>query len=167
MISTPTGAALALAALALACHPAVDAPAVPLYPNSETMRLPRSQIAQISGPIAKIDGREVVSQGGWFELLPGCHVVELDRRDAGNDIALSSAVYVSGQFSGTIYAMRMKAGARYIIRRDLTEGLGNTVRVVLSAREEEASGAATDLDPARSAEDLKACKEWETTALAR
>ena len=63
--------------------------------------------------------------------------------------------------------MRMKAGARYVIRRDLAEGLGDTVRVVLSAREEEASGTTTDLDPASSAEDLKACKDWETTALGR
>jgi hypothetical protein len=61
----------------------------------------------------------------------------------------------------------MKAGARYIVRRDLAEGLGDTVRVVLAAHEEEASGAKTDLTPASSAEDLKACKDWQTTALGR
>lgn len=36
---------LAVATLGLACiHPAVDAPGVPLYPNGEATRLPRSQI---------------------------------------------------------------------------------------------------------------------------
>lgn len=153
--------------LTLACRPAVDAPGVPLYPNSQTTRLPRSQIAQVTGPIAKIDGQEVVSQGGWFELLPGCHLVELDRQVAENAYALSSAVYLTGQFASTTYAMRMKAGARYVIRRNLSEGLGNTVRVTLAAHEEEASGATTDLAPATSAEDVKACKQWETTALGR
>src|SRR6185503_2309407 len=112
----------------------------------------------------------VADLGGWFELLPGCHVVELDRRVAGGSTGLTSAVYLSGEFANTTYALRMKPGARYVIRREISEGLGglgSTVRVDLSAREEQASGAATDLAPARSAQDVKDCQDWQTTALGR
>jgi len=158
-------ATLAIVTLTLACHPG-ETPGVPLYPNGQATRLPRSQIAQVAGPIAKIDGKDVVDQGGLFDLLPGCHVVELDRRIQADSYALSNAAYWTGQLSATIYALRMKAGARYVIRREIFSE-GQMGRVVLSAHEEEASGAATDLFPVSSAEDIKACKDWETTALRR
>jgi hypothetical protein len=148
-----------VAAFTLACHPAVDTPGVPLYPNAATTRLPRSQTAQVAGPIAKIDGQDVSEQGGVFDVLPGCHIVELDRRPAADAYSLSSAQYWSGQYDATTYALRMKPGARYVIRRDLqTDGAG-TGRVLLSAREEEPGGAVNDLFPAKSAEDIKACKD--------
>lgn len=149
---------LAVVTLTLACHPGVDAPGVPLYPNAETTRLPRSQIALVAGPIAKIDGGEVVDQGGRFELLPGCHVVELDHRMVPDGNNLSGGMYWTGSFPSTTYAIRMKAGARYEFRRDIFAD-GQTGRLVLSAREEEASGAMTDLDPAKSAEEIKACRQ--------
>jgi hypothetical protein len=152
--------ALAVVPLALACHPAIEAPGVPLYPNGETTRLPRDQIALVAGPIAKIDGQEVVDQGGRYELLPGCHVVELDRRMTANGNSLTGGAYWTGQFPSTVYAIRMKAGARYDIRRDLyADGLGGMGRIALSAREEEANGTGSDIVPANSEEDLKACKQ--------
>jgi hypothetical protein len=149
---------LAVATLALGCHPGVDAPGVPLYPNGETVRLPRSQVALVAGPIAKIDQKDVAEQGGRFELLPGCHVVELDSRMVPDGNNLSGGMYWTGSFPRTIYAIRMKAGARYEIRRDIFAD-GQTGRLVLSASEEEASGATTELAPAKSAEDLKACRQ--------
>ena len=138
---------------------------VPLYPNAQTTRLPREQVAQVAGPIAKIDGRDVGDQGGVFDLLPGCHVVELDRRLSADSLPLSGAVYLSGQFPVTIYALRMKPGARYAIRRDMYSDSSAQVRVSLSAREEAATGAVTDLSPAQSANDVMACKQWETATL--
>ena len=153
---------IAVATLTFSCHPRGDVPGVPLYPNGATMRLPRDQIAQVVGPLAKVDGQDVLSQGGGFDLLPGCHIVELDRRMATDYPA--SGVYLSGQFPRTIYALRLKAGARYVIRRQLFSEGQTGVRVVLSAREEDDTGAAADLVPAKSAEDFKACKDWETTA---
>ena len=56
----------------------------------------------------------------------------------------------------------MKAGARYVIQRQIYSD-GSAGRVVLSARAEEASGAMADLTPAKSADDVKACKAWEPT----
>jgi hypothetical protein len=150
---------LAAVIFVISCHPAVDTPGVPLYPNAATTPLPRNQLAQVAGPIATIDGQGLEDQSGPFDLLPGCHIVELDTRPPANAYALSSGAYWSGQFPQTIYALRMKPGARYLIRRDLqTDGTGPG-RVVLSAREELPTGAVTDLFPVKSADDIKACKD--------
>ncbi len=138
---------LIVAIFILACHPAVDMPGVPLYPNGATARLPRDQVAQVAGPIEKIDGQSVLDQGGVFDLLPGCHNVELDRRPPADSFALSSATYWSGQFPPTAYAFNMKAGGRYVIRRDIQADGTGPGKVILSAREEMPGGAITDLFP--------------------
>jgi hypothetical protein len=154
---------LVSATLALGCL-ASEPPAVPLYPNAESTRLPPTQVADLLGPIGKIDGREVGGLGGRFDLLPGCHVVQLDRQSDNSNYSLTGGVYLTGSFPATTYALRMQAGARYIIQRQtITEGVGATMRVVLSAREEAPGGAVTDLVPAKTVDDLKACKAWEST----
>ena len=144
--------------LALACRPALDAPGVPLYPNAATRRLPRSRVAQVNGPIASIDGRDLRDKGGPFDLLPGCHVVELDRRLTGASYSLDGT-YLSGQFPRTIYAIRMKASARYLIRRTIDVNSTGQGTMILSAREEGPTGARTDLVPASSMADINACRE--------
>jgi hypothetical protein len=63
-----------------------------LYPAA-TPRLPLDQVARLSvvvqlgapqigatAVIKSVDGREVGSAGTAFELLPGCHVVEVEHR---------------------------------------------------------------------------------------
>jgi hypothetical protein len=152
---------VAVASLIVACRTA-DVPGVPLYPNGATTPLPRARIAQVAGPIATIDGKDVADQGGLFDLLPGCHVVVLDQRLAPDSYSLSSGSYWTGQAPRTTYALRMQAGARYIIRRDV-QSEGQMGRLVLTAREELANGATTDLTPATSVEDLRSCKEWAAT----
>ncbi len=102
--------------------------------------------------------------GGRFDLLPGCHVVELDRQSDNSNYSLTGGIYLTGSFPATIYALRMQAGARYFIQRQtVVEGVGATARVALSAREEIPGGAVTDLVPAKSVDDLQACKAWEAT----
>lgn len=152
--------ALAVAALAAGCPPPGNARGVPLYPSAATGRPPPQAVAQLTGPIAKIDEQEVGDQGGQFELLPGCHIVELDRRAPADSYALSNATYATGQLPLTIFAIRMKPGAHYVIQRQLAEtGSSDSLRVVLSAREEAADGAVHDLAPASSGQDIQACKQ--------
>ena len=148
--------------LALGCL-ASEPPAIPLYPGSESTRLPANQVADVTGPIGKIDGREVGDQGGRFDLLPGCHVVELSQQGDSNS-SLSGGIYLTGSFPATVYALRMQAGARYFIQRQtVLEGVGVPARLELSAREEIPGGAVTDLAPAKSVDDLRACKAWQST----
>jgi hypothetical protein len=150
---------LAVALLALACHPGVVPRGMPLYSNVPAATLPRTAVAELMGPIGKVDGQVVIDQGGTFELLPGCHVVELDRRPLNSD-SLSGSVYVSGQFPPTTYAIRMKAGATYIIRRNFpTDSMGPIVRIQLSAQEEDASGKVADLNPIQSIDEIHACNQ--------
>jgi hypothetical protein len=159
---TPHGL-LPLTALALGCL-ASEAPAVPLYPNAAAAPLPPGRVADVMGPIGKIDGRDVSGLGGRFDLLPGCHVVELERQSDNNNYSLTGGIYLTGSYPAVTYFLRMRAGGRYIIRRDaVTEGIGQTVRTVLAAREEMPDGAVTDLAPAQSAAELSACKAWEAT----
>ncbi len=156
----PRGAvAVSLAAvlLALACSVGVQPRGVPLYPNASAARLQPDAVAQLMGPIANVDGREVIDQGGTFELLPGCHIVDLDRRVNSNSYALTGAAYVTGQLPLTTYAIRMKAGASYIIKRSLSDTMGPMVQIQLSAREVDASGKATDLYPIKSAAEIQGC----------
>ncbi len=148
---------VAVGTLSLACLHEVDETGVPLYPNGASTRLPREQLAQVTGPIGKIDEKDLTGQSGWFDLLPGCHVVELDRRVVADGYALSGARYWTGQFARTSYAIEMKAGARYVIQRQIYSD-GSSTRVILSAREEEAGGAIAELAPARSGEEIAACR---------
>ncbi len=169
MTSTPgrarslsiSAALLALATSGPGCLGASQPPAVPLYPNSQMMRLPPGQVGVVDGPIALIDGRDVAGQGGRFELLPGCHVVELERQMTGSLYGASNGVYFTGQFPRTVYALRMLPGARYSIRRDIQSSMAATGHIDLSAREELPNGAGSDLFPAKSLDEIRSCKAWQ------
>jgi hypothetical protein len=147
---------LVVALLALGCSPGIAPRGVPLYANAAPM--PRTAVAELTGPIGKVDGRDVFGQGGAFELLPGCHVVELDRRPLNSD-NMSSGVYVTGNYPLVTYAIRMKAGASYIIRRNLPGGMGAVVHLQLSAQEQDASGKVTELNPMKSVDEIHECNQ--------
>ena len=154
---------LAVAALALACQPTTDGQAIPLYPNAQTTRVPASQLAQVSGRIAKIDGNPVIDYGRPFELLPGCHLVEMARRMPVNGVSVRRAGG-SALAPIVVYALRMRAGARYVIWQDLHPVPAWNDPPFL-AREEQTNGTAIDLTPVKSPADIKACQGWETAVL--
>jgi hypothetical protein len=145
-------------ALALGCLGS-EQPTMPLYPNAAAVRLPPAQVATLIGPIARVDDRDVADLGGPFDLLPGCHVIELTRQIPNNGYGLSTGVYGTGQLPVAVFALPMKAGARYVLRRDLVPaGNGMARRLVFSAREELPGGAATDLSPSFAWADVAACR---------
>jgi hypothetical protein len=147
---------LACAMFAAACHVAADPRGMPLY--AATAPLARDAVAELTGPIAKVDGRVVIDQGGSFEVLPGCHVVELDRRMNADTYSVTGGVYLTGQYPETTYVIRMKAGARYTIQRSLpADSMSHVIHVRLSAREEEPSGKVTELFPMRDAAEIHGC----------
>jgi len=162
--------AVALAfVLATGCAPSAgEVPGYPLYSNTQ-VRLPADRIAHLAGtctgaecipPIKLIDGQDVSSYGSAFDLLPGCHVVALDTNVvAGN-------VYVSwhGSSAPVVFALRMKAGDRYVIQRDIVENMGQEGRLVTTAREEDARGASTPIEPVKIADEIGACRAWQPSA---
>jgi hypothetical protein len=54
------------------CASTADVRGCPLYSGA---RRPRADVAELLGPVALVDGAEVPSGIGAFELLPGCHLV--------------------------------------------------------------------------------------------
>lgn len=154
-----TSLLLLCAALGAGC--AAEPPPVALYPNAAAQPRSAAEVAVVEGPILRIDGQGVNERGTRFALLPGCHVVDIDQANSGN--SLSSGMAVTGQTQPATYALRMKPGGHYTIRRDAVTGELQTVRIVLSAREELPGGATSDLDPIKSGEEIAACKAWEAT----
>jgi hypothetical protein len=146
-------------AFGLGC--AAEPPPVALYPNSAAHPRSPAEVAVVEGPIEKIDGQNVNGQGTRFALLPGCHVVDIGQANEG--YSMSSGAAVTGQVQPATYALRMKPGARYTIRRETLTSELQTFRVVLTATEELPGGATTNLDPIKSGEEIAACKSWETT----
>ena len=88
---TSFGLAALFASVPWGCGSIGQIRAYPLYANPEQPRQPQT-LARLEGPIATVDGREVASKGTAFELLPGCHVVTLQRKiGQGSDNAAWSA----------------------------------------------------------------------------
>jgi hypothetical protein len=159
----PLASAFPIAALALGCLGS-EAPGIPLYTSATGARLPPDQVASLIGPIARVDDRDVADLGGPFDLLPGCHVVELTRQVPNNGYGMTTGVYFSGQLPVAVFALPMKAGARYVIRRDLAPtGNGMARRIAFSAREE-LPGGGTDLSPSFAWDDVAACRAGHPTA---
>jgi hypothetical protein len=138
-------------------------PPVALYPGADANRLPASQVANISGPIAKIDDRDVSQLGGWFDLLPGCHVIEMLRQSSSSFILGAGNARPRPLPFGTLFALRMKAGARYTVRQDFISDQGSRLRLIRSAREVLSGGATADFDPVKSRDEILACRDWEAT----
>lgn len=128
-----------------------------LYSGAE---LPRDQVARLVGPVTRVDGSEVPNGDGAFELLPGCHIVEI-----GGRIGSVSNSPVSG-WAATLprlfYPFRMRAGHSYSIdfQPQPSLGLGPVGWGQLRAVEQDRSGASRIVEPARSLEDVEACQRW-------
>jgi hypothetical protein len=106
-----------------------------------------------------VDGHDVASLGGSFELLPGCHVVQIGGRTGQVDV-------MRGGWAATLppltYAFRMRAGHGYVIelQRDPTIGLGphGTGRIV--AYEQDAAGRVSYVPRVRGRAAVAACLRW-------
>jgi hypothetical protein len=165
------GAALCLTGSACMARPS-ELPAYPLYPNPER-HLDASKVAKLvsvtnapmSGAILKsVDGKDVTDQGARaFELLPGCHVVQT----ANNLMMANDYVAWQGAIASRTFALRMKPGRTYVVRMSLVEGMSGSARVSFRAEEQDPAGATTaSLDPARNADEIKACLGWHSDEIA-
>ncbi len=132
----------------------------PLYPGPARSPI---EVARLGGPIAKVDGADVSSLGGNFALLPGCHVVELQRKIGEG--SMSGAW--SRDLGHRVYAFRMRPGWSYEIAVHLQPGNdavgnGNVGQVTVQAIERDASGkTVANVLPVRKNADVEACQQWE------
>src|ERR1017187_308401 len=177
--SASFGLAALFACVPMGCGSIGQIRAYPLYANPEQPR-PLQTLARLEGPIATVDGREVASKGTVFELLPGCHVVTLQRKiGAGSDDGAWSA-----DLSPIVYAFRMRRGHRYSIEPSVRFGPGSQLalddesqvhanveilgaagsthgQLTIAARELDSTGAVVRvLPPARGGKDVEGCKSW-------
>ena len=153
-------ASAAAVALVTSCAPAPLGPGYPLYPDPQS-RLPDARVARLVGPIGSVDGKDVSAQGDVFDLLPGCHIVQLH-----GDMARSNGnFYWVGPVPRFVFALRMKAGHRYILRREFVQDMSSTTdSIVAFAHEEDSAGASSPLSPVQRSDDIRVCKEWDPRA---
>lgn len=129
---------------------------LPLYGGD----LPRDQIAQLIGPVRRVDGQSVPTGYGTFELLPGCHVVQI-----GGGVG-SANISTGGGWAATLppltYAIRMRQGYTYTItfEREPSLGLGPVGYGDIVAREEDRDGHQRPLTFARDRADIAECQRW-------
>jgi hypothetical protein len=159
MIRLAAAASLGLlAASAVGCH-SVGKSGYPLYPPTAVAPAP-SQIATLEGPINMVDDVNVSARGQTFQLLPGCHIVTLERNiGEGGDNGAWAA-----NLPRITYAFEMKPGHLYKIIVDVEMGSAMLGRMKLTARETAPDGSSVRWFPARGAGDLDECRHWAVTA---
>ncbi len=155
MIRLAAAASLGLpTASAVGCH-SVGKSGYPLYPPTAVAPVP-SQIATLEGPINVVDDVNVSAKGQTFQLLPGCHIVTLERNiGEGGDNGAWAA-----NLPRITYAFEMKPGHLYKIIVDVEMGSAMLGRMKLTARETAPDGSSVRWFPARGAGDLDECRHW-------
>lgn len=148
------GVAFSLLAL-LAAGCGTQATAYPLYAKVGAGPGP-DKVAVLYGPVQTVDGQNVAGKGQTFELLPGCHVVTLQRNvgeGSANGAWASNLPYL-------VVAFEMKPAHRYVINMDRQYSSGPRGRMKLFASEKAPDGKVVHVPFAGSDEDVLSCKRW-------
>lgn len=124
-----------------------------LYPTPNGS-LPREQVAQIGGYVARVDDHDIAGRG-LVEVLPGCHVI-VTPEQWGVVGAMSGAIIRTGRL---VYVMPTKAGYRYSVDLHAGELHGPTGPISVEAYEQDASGKKTRVFPLAGPDDLTRCLE--------
>jgi hypothetical protein len=116
----------------------------------------RDNVATLRGPVQTVDGHDVSGKGQTFELLPGCHVVTLQR-----NIGMGTA---SGAFAANVgrlvIAFPMRPAHSYTIVMEQDDSTGPVGRYTIVAREKAPDGSAVRVPFARSDDDITSCQRW-------
>jgi hypothetical protein len=135
-----------LAATAPGETPAQGAPAEPAAESE-------GPTANISGPVAYVDGKPARRRGAFFPVRPGCHVVRTDT----NMVTSTDQVTVRVTIEPADFALPTRAGYEYFIERQFYDD-----RVRIQAHERDASGKVVQsFFPTKDEAELKACRERE------
>jgi len=143
---------------------------IPLYSGGPAA-LPAGQVAtldvqvpypsasgQVRTFIESVDGHDVVPLASFFELLPGCHVVETATHWLG---PRARFIYSPGIAGTHTFPIRMRAGRAYTVVEKWSGPLGPLMTVSVHAFERDPAGGQTEeISAAANAADVQACRAW-------
>jgi hypothetical protein len=148
---------MALALSAASCLSGTGVRPYRLYPPAPQPLAPQ-QISTLTGYVQFVDDKDVSSFGGYFELLPGCHVIGTPSRTGVPTPGRTSVgTFTTGRWT---FALPMKAGHQYRIEVSTGVMTGSLVRIAIKAYESDLRGNKTrEFEHAASPKDVQACKE--------
>lgn len=131
---------------------------IPLYDSAGPVR-ERNSVSILMGQVTVVDDKPVDSGGAAFELLPGCHVVEIGGRVGRVDPRFGGWVATLRPLT---YAFRMRAGHSYSIEveREPSLGLGPKGNARIIAFDRDPNGDGRAVPSAHNPEDIAACRRW-------
>jgi len=116
------------------------------------------QASTLTGYVQFVDGNDVSSLGGYFELLPGCHVIGTPSHWSEHSPGSNSAVVANTE--RWTFALPMRAGHQYRIEVIVREMTGPTAPLTILGYESDLGGNKTrEFEHAASAKDIDACIE--------
>jgi hypothetical protein len=116
----------------------------------------RDKVAMLHGPIQTVDDQMVAGKGQTFELLPGCHIVTL-QRNIGQGTANGAWAANVGRL---VVAFEMRAAHTYVISIEFDDATGPVGHYRIVAREKAPDGTVVVVPFARSDDDVRNCKHW-------
>ena len=127
-----------------------------LYPPGPQPLGPQ-QVSTLSGYVQFVDGKDVSSLGGYFELLPGCHVIGTPSHWADQSLGGNTLNATTGRWT---FALPMRAGHQYRIEVRTGVITASTVPLTIKGYESDLGGHQTrEFERATSQKDIEACKE--------
>lgn len=126
----------------------------PLYPAAGPTR-DVSEVAQLIGEVASVDGQSTSSGLNSFELLPGCHVVTT--RTSWGKRDESGAMF--GNMPRFSFAIMMVANRSYHFEYDLMNRTGSGGTLALKVYEKDVDGnVLAEFQPAATQAELDRCQ---------
>jgi hypothetical protein len=143
---------MALALSAVSCLSGAAVRPDRLYPPAPQPLGPQ-QISTLAGYVQFVDDKDVSSLGGYFELLPGCHVIGTPlHMGVPTPGRTSVGTFTTGRLT---FALPMKAGHQYRI-----EAILGVTPFTIKGYESDLRGNKTrEFERATSQKDIEACKE--------
>jgi hypothetical protein len=143
-------------ALSAACVSGGGPPPDRLYPPGP-QPLGRQQVSTLTGYVQFVDDKDVSSLGGYFELLPGCHVIGTPSHWADQSLGGNTLNATTGRWT---FALPMRAGHQYRIEVRTGVITASTVPLTIKGYESDLGGhQMREFERAKSQKDIEACKE--------
>ncbi|MGB8294578.1 MAG: hypothetical protein WCG85_04060 [Polyangia bacterium] len=128
-----------------------------LYPPGPQPLGPQ-QVSTLAGYVQFVDDKDVSSLSGYFELLPGCHIIGTpSRMGVPTPGRTSVGTLTTGRWT---FALPMRAGHEYRIENKDSGMMGPRGRFTIKAYESDLRGNKTrEFEHAASPKDIEGCKE--------